>query len=164
MQTTITFILIVVAVIILNIVGIIGAVAPALPGPPLCLIALTITYFYFPGSLSLTALIVTIVLCLLSATIDYFAPMIVTKLGGGSKYAVIASTIGLIIGLFFPPLGIIWIPFVCAFAGELIADFKLGKAFKVALLSFLSFVLTTGFKLVLCSIIAFMSIKACFFT
>ena len=161
MQLT-TYILVLIAVILLNITGLIGSIAPAIPGPPLCLIALTIVYFFFPGSISTAILIVMLVLCLIAATIDYFAPMLVTKLGGGSKYAIVGSTIGIIVGLFFPPWGIIWIPFVGAFLGELIANFKIGKALKVAFLSFLSFMLTVGFKLVLCSVIAFISIKACF--
>ena len=161
MQLTI-YILVLIAVILLNITGFIGSIVPAIPGPPLCLIALTIVYFFFPGSISTVILIVMLVLCLIAATIDYFAPMLVTKLGGGSKYAMIGSTIGIIVGLFFPPWGIIWIPLVGAFIGELIANFKIGKALKVAFLSFLSFMLTVGFKLVLCSVIAFISIKACF--
>ena len=161
MQLT-TYILVLIAVILLNITGFIGSIVPAIPGPPLCLIALTIVYFFFPGSISTVILIVMLVLCLIAATIDYFAPMLVTKLGGGSKYAMIGSTIGIIVGLFFPPWGIIWIPLVGAFIGELIANFKIGKALKVAFLSFLSFMLTVGFKLVLCSVIAFISIKACF--
>ena len=161
MQLT-TYILVLTAVILLNITGFIGSIVPAIPGPPLCLIALTIVYFFFPGSIATAILIVMLVLCLIAATIDYFAPMLVTKLGGGSKYAMIGSTIGIIVGLFFPPWGIIWIPLVGAFIGELIANFKIGKALKVAFLSFLSFMLTVGFKLVLCSVIAFISIKACF--
>ena len=161
-MTLTTYILVLIAVILLNITGLIGSITPAIPGPPLCLIALTIVYYFFPGSVSTAILIVMLVLCLIAATIDYFAPMLVTKLGGGSKYAIAGSTIGIIVGLFFPPWGIIWIPFVGAFIGELIANFKIGKAIKVAFLSFLSFMLTVGFKLVLCSIIAFISIKACF--
>lgn len=161
MQLT-TYILVIIAVILLNITGFVGSVAPALPGPPLCLIALTIVYFFFPGSVSTVILVVMLALCLVAATIDYFAPMLVTKIGGGSKFAIVGSTIGIIVGLFFPPLGIIWAPLVGAFLGEFIFDFKLGKAFKIALLSFLSFMLTVGFKLVLCSVIALISIKACF--
>ncbi len=161
-MTLTTYILVLIAVILLNITGLIGSITPAIPGPPLCLIALTIVYYFFPGSVSTAILIVMLVLCLIAATIDYFAPMLVTKLGGGSKYAIAGSTIGIIVGLFFPPWGIIWIPFVGAFIGELIANFKIGKAIKVAFLSFLSFMLTVGFKLVLCSIIAIVSIKACF--
>ncbi len=162
MQITI-YILIVLVIVLLDIIGFIGAVAPAIPGPPLCLISLAIAYFYFPSSISLAILITMIGLCLLAATIDYFAPMLVTKLGGGSKYAIVGSTLGILTGLFFPPFGIIWIPFIGAFIGELIENYKkVGKAFKVAFLSFLSFMLTTGFKLILCGIISYLSIRACF--
>ena len=161
MQISIYF-LIVTLIIVLDVIGIIGAIAPAIPGPPLCLISLVTAYFYFPNSVSLTLLLIMIALCALAATIDYFSPMIVTKLGGGSKYAIIGSSIGIIIGLFLPPFGIIWVPFIGAFVGEIISNFKLGKALKVAFLSFLSFILTIGFKLFLCSIITFLSIKACF--
>ncbi len=158
----VTYILVLIAVILLNITGLVGSITPAIPGPPLCLIAMTISYFYFPGSVSTTLLIIMLVLCLIAATIDYFAPMLVTKLGGGSKHAIVGSTIGIIVGLFFSPWGIILMPFAGAFIGELIANFKIGKALKVAFLSFLSFMLTVGFKLILCSVIAFLSIKACF--
>lgn len=158
----VTYILVLIAVILLNITGLVGSITPAIPGPPLCLIAMTISYFYFPGSVSTTLLIIMLVLCLIAATIDYFAPMLVTKLGGGSKHAIVGSTIGIIVGLFFSPWGIILMPFAGAFIGELIANFKIGKALKVAFLSFLSFMLTVGFKLILCSFIAFLSIKACF--
>ena len=157
------YILTVAIIIILDIVGYIGSIVPAIPGPPICLIALLIAYFCFPQSVSLAILITMTVLCLLAAVMDYFAPTIVTKLGGGSKYAIVGSTLGSIIGLFVQPLGIIWVPFIGALIGELIKNYKeIGKAFKVAFLSFLSFILTTGFKLILCGVISFVSIKACF--
>lgn len=156
------FILVLLLVIVLDIIGFVGSVAPAIPGPPLCLIGLAITFFYLPGKITTAVLVTMIVLCLIAVTIDYFSPMLVTKLGGGSKYAIIGSTLGIIVGVFFPPFGIIWIPFVCAFIGELVADFKFKKALKVALLSFLSFMLTTGFKLLLCGFISFISLRAYF--
>ncbi len=154
------YILKLIAIIVFDLVGIVGAVVPAIPGPPLCLVALVIAFFGFPNTVSVTFLVVAIVLSLISASLDYFAPALATKLGGGSKWAVWGSTIGLFIGFFLPPLGIIWVPLVCAFIGELIANFKVGKAFKVACLSFLSFALTVGFKLLTCAIITVFSIKA----
>lgn len=156
------YILKLLGIILFDVTGIVGAVVPAVPGPPLCLIALFIAFFGFKDSVSITFIVVAVILALISATLDYFAPALVTRLGGGSKWAIWGSTIGLIAGLFLPPLGIIWMPLVCAFAGELIADFKVGKAFKVAFLSFLSFLLTVGFKLLTCFIITFVSIKAAF--
>lgn len=156
------YVLKVILIIVLNFIGLFGAISPAIPGPPLCLIALTIAYFSFPGSISLTFLLLMLGLCLVAVTIDYFAPSLVTKLGGGSKYAIWGSTLGVIIGFFIPPVGVIWVPLLGAFVGELINDFKFWKAGKVAFLSFLSFLLTTGFKLILCGILAFASIYACF--
>ena len=162
-MSTVTFILVVTLVVVLDIIGYIGSFVPAIPGTPLCLLSLGITYLCFPQNVSLTLLITMAVLCLLTIIMDYFAPTIVTKLGGGSKYAIVGSTLGSFIGLFFPPLGIIWVPFIGALTGELIANYrKVGKAFKVAFLSFLSFILTTGLKLVVCTVISFYSIKACF--
>lgn len=156
------YILKVIVIVAFNLTGIIGSVVPAIPGPPLCLAGLLVAYWGFTNSVSTAFLIISIVICLVCAILDYFAPVIITKFGGGSKWATVGSTIGMLVGLFFPPMGIVWIPFAGAFAGELIADFKIGKAFKVALLSFISFLLTIGIKLVCCGIITFVSIKACF--
>jgi uncharacterized protein YqgC (DUF456 family) len=39
-------------------------------------------------------------------------------------------------------------PFIGAFLGELLAHATAGKALRVAMLSFVSFVLTTGLKLI----------------
>lgn len=152
----------IIIILALDLCGIVGAISPAIPGPPLCLIALVITYYCFPGAISLTFLLIMLGLCLVAVVIDYFAPILVTKFGGGSKWAIWGSTIGLFVGFFFPPLGIIWVPLVGAFVGELIANFKLGKAFKVALLSFISFLLTVGFKLILCGVISVASVIPCF--
>ena len=57
---------------------------------------------------------------------------------------------GMIAGLFvFPPFGMIVGPFVGAFIGEYLAVEGSGeKAFKSARGSFVGFLLTTGFKLV----------------
>ncbi len=151
-----------ITVILLNILGIIGAVSPAIPGPPICLAALLIAYFGFPGSVGEILLFTCIGFSVLTAILDSFAPTIAAKLGGGSKWAIWGSTIGLVVGLFLPPFGIFWAPLLCAFVGELIADFKVGKAIKVAFLSFLSFIITIGLKLILCAFMSLVSTIACF--
>ena len=52
--------------------------------------------------------------------LDYFIPAWGTKKFGGTKYGVWGSTIGLFVGLFMGPLGIVVGPFIGAVLGELI--------------------------------------------
>lgn len=143
---------VVVGLVLLAVVGIIGSVVPALPGTPLNIIALLVTYFACPGEISLTALVVLLVAGVVVMIIDYVAPMWLTKVGGGSRYAIWGSAIGVVAGLFFMPLGLIAGPIAGALVGELIAGSSVEKSIKVSLWSFLSFLLTTGIKL-LCGIV-----------
>jgi len=69
-----------------------------------------------------------------------------TKKLGGSKYGVWGSTIGIIVGLFFGPVGIILGPALGAFIGELIYQKKADVAFKAALGSFIGFLAGTVLK------------------
>jgi uncharacterized protein len=59
------------------------------------------------------------------------------------------STIGVFAGLFFMPAGLVIGPLAGAFIGEIMHESNLGKAVKVALMSFVAFLLTTGLKLVI---------------
>lgn len=128
----------------------VGSVLPALPGPPLAWVALLLVYFAFPGGVSAAVLIWMLVLTVVVTVLDYVAPAITTKWGGGSKAAIWGATLGVLVGLFFSPAGLILGPLVCAFIAEFIQEQNLGKSIRVALWSFLAFLLTTGLKLVAC--------------
>ncbi len=78
--------------------------------------------------------------------LDYVIPSVGTKKLGGSKYGVWGSTIGIIVGLFFGPLGIILGPAVGAFIGELIYQKQADVALKAALGSFVGFLAGTILK------------------
>ena len=80
--------------------------------------------------------------------LDYIAPVWFTKKSGGSKYGAWGATIGLFIGMFAGFPGIILGPFIGAYIGELIAETPSSKAFKVACMSFVAFMLTSGIKLI----------------
>ena len=134
---------------LLALIGIVGAIVPALPGPPVSFAALLIAYFFGDGEITSTTLLVMFVLTVVVSVFDYVAPVWLTKLGGGSKYAVWGSTVGLLIGLFFMPLGLLLGPLVGAFVGELWHNQQTGKAVRVAMMSFIAFLLTTGLKLIL---------------
>ena len=101
-MTVLTITMIVLA-FILTTVGMIGAIVPALPGPPLSLAGLAIIYWFIPGSISTPLLITMIILTVVAAVLDYLAPILLTRVGGGSKQAVLCTTLGLMVGLFFMP-------------------------------------------------------------
>lgn len=153
-MTGITICLLILASI-LTLIGVIGAILPALPGPPLSLAALVIIYFVLPGAVGLPLVMTLGVLTIVALLLDYFAPIILTRVGGGSREAVACTTIGLVIGLFFMPLGLIVGPLVGAFIGEYSHSAQLGKALWVAFLSFLSFLFTTVIKLILAAVISY---------
>ena len=147
--------IIILIAVLLSLTGIVGAIVPALPGPPLSFASLLTVYFTCPGSISTEMLIWMLVLTIVVSVLDYIAPIWLTKIGGGSKAAIWGSTIGLIAGLFFAPFGLILGPLAGAFIGEMSNESSLGKATKVALMSFISFLLTTGLKLSLSAIMTF---------
>lgn len=153
------FILILIAILI-ALTGIIGAIVPAIPGPPLCFASLVIAYFTSPGYISETLLGIMFVITIVVTVLDYIAPIWLTKLGGGSKQAMWGSTIGVFIGLFFMPLGLVFGPLVGAFIGEMMQNNNTGKALKVALMSFVAFLLTTGIKLIVSILMTFYTFKA----
>lgn len=146
---TILVIIIVLLAIVLALSGIVGSIVPALPGPPLTLGGLVMVWLIAPEEVTLTVIIVMTVLTIIAQVIDYVAPMWMTKMGGGSKRAIWGSTLGTIVGLFYMPIGLIVGPLIGAFIGEMAESNELGKATKVALMSFIAFLLTTCFKLVL---------------
>lgn len=158
-MTLITIIIIVLAVI-LTLTGILGAILPALPGPPLCWGSLLIAYFFCDSTISNTLLWTMLVLTIISQILDYVAPIWMAKAGGGSKSAISGSTAGLILGLFFMPMGLFVGPLIGAFVGEYLSTQNLGQSIRIALLSFLSFLLSTGFKLVLCLVMTYYTMAA----
>lgn len=143
--------------LICGIVGILGSVLPALPGPPISYVGLLLLLPCEGADISSTTLWVTGIFLAIVSILDYVAPVWLTNLSGGGKQATRGSMAGLIAGLFFfPPWGLVVGPFVGAFIGELMESASKGKALKVALMSFVGFVMTTGMKIIYGGILLFM--------
>ncbi len=157
---TVLIIIVLLIAVLLSLTGIVGAIVPALPGPPLSFASLLTVYFICPGTISTELLIWMLVLTIIVSVLDYVAPIWLTKVGGGSKAAIWGSTLGLIAGLFFMPIGLIVGPLAGAFFGEMTNNSSLGKATRVALMSFVSFLLTTGAKLVISALMTFYTLEA----
>lgn len=133
---------------ILIIVGIVGCFVPVVPGPPLSWLGILFLYFTDNTSITSSFLLWWLVFAIIVTALDYLIPVWGTKKFGGTKMGVRGSIAGLIVGLFFPPIGIIVGPFLGALVAELIHDaHDTSKALKSAFGSFMGFVLGTGLKL-----------------
>src|SRR6056297_2905780 len=101
--------------LILILVGFLGSVLPVLPGPPIAwggYLLLNWTRYIddrttaYENSLWIFLFVVIVV-----TVLDYVVPIWGTKRWGGSRAGIWGATIGLVIGLFFGPIGIIIGPF-----------------------------------------------------
>lgn len=130
--------------------GILGSFLPVLPGPFTSWIGLLILHFTDAIPQNWMFLGVTLAISIVVWILDYIVPALGTKRFGGTKYGMIGSSIGLIIGIIFMgPLGIIIGPFVGAFLGELIKDSsESSKALKAAFGSFIGFLAGTFLKFI----------------
>jgi len=136
---------------IFMLVGIVGSFLPVLPGPTLSWVGLLLLYltkvipddWWFLG--------ITLVVALIVWALDYIIPAMGTKKFGGTKAGMIGTTIGLLVAIFFPILGIfgiiVW-PFVGALVGELINKADQKTALKAAFGSFIGFLTGTFLKFV----------------
>lgn len=144
---------------IFAIIGLVGAIVPALPGPPLSYITLWMMWLYNRDEVSTATLVVMGILMILITILDYVAPVWLTKFGKGTKAGIRGATAGLIIGFFFGPLGLIFGPFIGALVGELLVNTPFATAIKVALMSFLAFLLTTALKVIYCVAVIIMFVE-----
>ncbi len=127
-------------------IGIAGSFLPVIPGPPvaylgLIFIQLTEKYAYSARFLWIYGITMALITLL-----DYLVPIYGTKRLGGTKAGFRGSAVGLIVGLFFGPPGIILGPLVGAFLGELASGQSNEVAIKSALGSFIGFLAGTVIK------------------
>lgn len=145
---------------LLMVVGIIGCLVPVLPGPPLSFLGILTLQFTKFADVSTNLLIILAVVALLVSILDYIVPIWGTKKFGGSKYGARGATVGLVIGLFFGPPGIIIGPFIGAMVGEMIFKDDFKYALKAGFGSLLGFMAGVGLKLAASFAITFYYIKA----
>ena len=135
---------------LLIIAGIVGSVAPILPGPPLSFVGLLLMQLQSQPPFSATFIWVWAIIVVVISLLDYLVPQYGTKKFGGSKFGVWGCTIGLVIGFFLGPYGMILVPFAGAFVGELISNTPTDKALKAATGAFIGFLAGTVLKLTAC--------------
>lgn len=136
------------------IAGIVGCVAPVIPGPPIAYIALIVLQCSDKHPFSTAFMICFLLLVAVVTILDYLIPAWGTKKFGGSKYGSVGCLIGTFAGLFMMPWGIIIMPFIGAFIGEMIYNHQSGKALKAATGALLGFLGGVFFKILVCIAIA----------
>jgi len=133
------------------IAGWVGCILPVVPGPPLSFIALLLLqatrFADFSGQFLMVTATITVVITIL----DFVLPAWGTRKWGGSRAGTVGAILGILVGLFFPPLGIILGPFAGAVVFELITGKNTGAALRSGFGSFLGFILGAVMKLTICA-------------
>ena len=156
-------IILVILAFLLLLAGLTGAIVPVLPGPPLSYAGLLLLQWSGYGGFTSAFLWIWAAITVVVTIADQFLPAWMARRFGGSRSAMRGALLGLLAGMFFPPLGLIIGPFFGALAGELIHDRTDSvKALKVAFGAFLAFLFGTGVKLIISSMMIYYAIRAFF--
>lgn len=139
--------------------GIVGCLVPVLPGPPLSYLGLVIVHFTRFADVSQKLFIILGIIAVVVTVLDYIVPIWGTRHFGGSKYGARGATVGLVIGLFLGPAGIIIGPFLGAFVGELIFKDEVKYALRAGFGSLLGFMTGVGLKLAASLLMTFYFVK-----
>ena len=143
-------------------IGFVGCIIPIVPGPPLSYLGIMFLHWTEKVQFDKKFLVTWAILVAGVTLIDYLTPILGTKKFGGTRRGTWGATIGLIVGLFFGPVGIILGPFVGAVAGEMTQSEDFNKALKSGLGALLGFLIGTGLKFIVSGFLVFHFIKAAF--
>ena len=154
--------LLIVLAVLLLFSGAVGSVAPVIPGVPLSWGGLLLLKFIpsVQDDVSWTAIVLLGILTAVITVLDNILPVWGTKKMGGNKRVVWGATIGLLFGFFLGPWGIIFGPFVGAFAGGLLSGTKFLHAAKHATGAFLGYITGLVLKLIAVGLIIFFFVLA----
>lgn len=119
--------------------GLVGSFLPVLPGPPLAWLGIMLIHLLTPYQFTEDFLWVSGLFMLGITIADYLLPGYLVKYGKGSKKAVMGANIGVLVGLFLGPAGIILGPFFGALIGEMMAGTPSAYAVRPAFFAFLGF-------------------------
>lgn len=145
---------------ILLFLSLVGCFLPILPGPPIGFIGLLVLQLRKPPPFDTSFLVIWFFIVIALTILDYLIPIAGAKKYGGSTTGLYGSLAGLIIGMFFPPVGIILGPMLGAIIGELITGKRGKEAVKSGIGTFFGFLLATLIKVIACSVMCFYFVKA----
>lgn len=131
---------------LLILLGVAGSFIPIIPGPVCSWLGLLVLHLTQGIPKNISFLTITFVIALLIFLLDTLLPIWGTKKLGGTRMGTIGSGIGLLIGFFFGPIGLILGPFMGALAGELTQSSDFKKAVRAAFGSLVGFLAGTMMK------------------
>jgi len=133
------------------IIGVFGSFLPVLPGPPVGWLGLLLLILTSAVPNDWWLIAITGIIAFVVVALDYWIPAVGTRKFGGSRAGMIGTTIGLLVAIVFPVLGLVGIviwPFVGAIIGELINKTGHKQALRAAFGSFVGFLTGTFLKFV----------------
>ncbi len=153
--STIEIFAIVVATIFF-LVGLVGTMVPVMPGPPTIWLGMLV-YGLIAGfdDFSVFFFIAQALLALAVMGIDYLFSAMGTRFFGGTKAGFWGAALGLLIGLFFFPFGLLIGPFLGAVLAELIYRGQTDQAIRSGFGASLGFFGALPFKLLLEAVMIF---------
>ena len=155
-------ILLIILAAVCVVVGAIGTIAPVLPGVPLAWLGLLILKFVpsVKDNISWVVIVILGIITIVVTILDNILPMWGTKKMVGNKKVVWGATIGLLVGFFLGPWGIIFGPFVGALIGGLLSGSKFMLATKHATGAFIGYIAGLVIKLITVGLIVFFFVVA----
>lgn len=128
--------------------GFIGSLLPVVPGLPFSYVGLLLLQFTSASPFTLQFFVIWALIIIVIMVLDNVIPVYGAKKYGGSPFGVWGSILGLLVGLFFPPMGIIIGPIAGAFLGEMIGGKTSDQALRAAWGSFVGFMASTLLKVI----------------
>jgi len=141
------------------IMGIAGTLLPVLPGIPLSYLGILLLHFSEKIQFTSEFLIFWAIMVIIVSLLDFYIPIWGTKKFGGSKRGIWGCALGMVVGIFLGPWGIILGPFAGAVIGELSSGKQSKAALKAGFGSFLGFILGTASKLIVGGFLLFYAVK-----
>ncbi len=140
--------------------SVLGNILPGLPGTPLGYVSFLLLQLTDKVQFSTTFLLVWAGIVVAVMALDYIVPAWGTKRFGGTKAGIWGSTIGLLIGLFLGPWGIILGPFVGAVIGEMLQGKAATDALRAGVGSFIGLLTGTIIKMICSGFMIYYYIEA----
>lgn len=146
---------------VLVLLGIAGCVLPILPGPGLAFFGLLLLALvkHFSPPLTPTLIIVMALLTVVVTIGDYLVPLWGAKRYGATKWGIWGSVLGMTIGVFFSPFGMLPGALIGSVIAEWLVQKEKGKALRAGWGVFVGSVAGTALKLAVSGMMAYYFIR-----